>query len=96
MGKIKEFLNRFKWILIGALILVIIIAVIATLIVKNHKVNVEDDVKVEFSGYNKSGSAEITDDSYEKVMNKLYVRALKQSNFKNKEVIKMIEDNNTE
>ncbi|MFQ3838146.1 hypothetical protein [Staphylococcus pseudoxylosus] len=55
MGKIKDFLNRFKWILIGALIFVIIITVIATLIVKNHKVNVEDDVKVDFSGYNKSG-----------------------------------------
>ena len=95
MEKFKYYLNKFKWIIISVLVLIIII-VVATVIVKNHKVNVEDDVKVDFSGYNKSGSAEITDNSYEKVINKLYVRALKQSHFKNKEVIKMIEDNNGE
>ncbi|MFH4921492.1 hypothetical protein ABVB48_12415, partial [Staphylococcus cohnii] len=40
--------------------------------------------------------AEITDKSYDKVMNKLYIRALKQSNFKNKEIIRMIENNEDE
>ncbi|MDK9858821.1 hypothetical protein [Staphylococcus equorum] len=96
MGTFKYYLNKFKWIIIGALVSVIIVIVTATLIVKNHKVDVEEDVKVDFSGYNKSGSAEITEGSYEKVTNQLYVRALKQANFKNKEVIEMIEDNNGE
>lgn len=95
MGTFKYYLNKFKWIIIASFVSIIII-VVATLIVKNHKVDVEDDVKVDFSGYNKSGSAEITDDSYEKVINQLSVRALKQANFKNKEVIEMIEDNNGE
>src|SRR5699024_7970036 len=40
--------------------------------------------------------AEITDKSYDKVMNKLYIRALKQSNFKNKEIIRKIENNEDE
>lgn len=96
MGTFKYYLNKFKWIIIASFVSIIIIIVAATLIVKNHKVDVEDDVKVDFSGYNKSGSAEITDDSYEKVINQLSVRALKQANFKNKEVIEMIEDNNGE
>ncbi|WP_241957405.1 hypothetical protein [Staphylococcus equorum] len=64
--------------------------------VKNHKVNVEDDVTVNFNGYNKSGIAEITDESYDKVMSKLKVRALKQSSFKNKEVIEKIKNNDDE
>ncbi|MGN4240540.1 hypothetical protein [Staphylococcus equorum] len=96
MEMFKYYLNKFKWIIIASIVSIIIIIFVATLIVKNHKVDVEDDVKVDFSGYNKSGSAEITDDSYEKVINQLSVRALKQANFKNKEVIEMIEDNNGE
>lgn len=58
--------------------------------------NVEDDVKVSFHGYEKSGTAEITDESYDKVTNKLYIRALKQSNFKNKKIIRMIKNNDGE
>lgn len=96
MEKVKAFLNKFKWYLIGGLILLIVIIVAITLFVKNHKVNVEDDVKVSFHGYEKSGTAEITDESYDKVTNKLYIRALKQSNFKNKEIIRMIKNNDGE
>src|SRR5699024_833664 len=44
----------------------------------------------------KSGTAEITDESYDKVMSKLSVRALKQSGFKNKEVIEKIKNNDDE
>ena len=96
MEKAKAFLNKFKWYLIGGAILLIVVILAITLFVKNHKVNVEDDVKVSFHGYEKSGTAEITDESYDKVTNKLYIRALKQSGFKNKEIIKMIENNNGE
>ncbi|SCT45155.1 Uncharacterised protein [Staphylococcus cohnii subsp. cohnii] len=96
MEKVKNFFNKFKWYILAGLVLLIIIIVVITLLVKNHKVSVEDDVKVNFEGYNKSGTAEITDDSYDKVMNKLTVRALKQSGFKNKEVIEKIKNNNDE
>src|SRR5699024_4403429 len=82
--------------LIGGTVLLLGIILVITLFVKNHKINVEDDVQVSFHGYEKSGTAEITDKSYDKVMNKLYIRALKQSNFKNKEIIRMIENNEDE
>lgn len=94
MEKFKDFIQKFKWFLIGGFILLIIAILAITFFVKNHKVSVEDDVKVSFNGYENSGTAEITEDSYDKVINKLYVRALKQSDFKNKEILKMIEDNN--
>ncbi|MGA4514296.1 putative DNA-binding antitoxin AbrB/MazE fold protein [Staphylococcus caledonicus] len=96
MEKVKNFLKNYKWFVIGGVILIIALLIAITLFVKNSKVNVEDDIEVEFSGYEKSGTAEITSDSYKKAMNKLYVRALKQSNFKNKEILNMIKNNNTE
>lgn len=96
MEKLKTFLKKFKWYLIGGTVLLLGIILVITLFVKNHKINVEDDVQVSFHGYEKSGTAEITDKSYDKVMNKLYIRALKQSNFKNKEIIRMIENNEGE
>lgn len=93
MERFKSFMNKYKWFVIGGVVALIIIIVVATLLVKNHKIDVEDDVKVSFNGYNKTGTAEITDDSYEKIMNKLQVKALKQAGFKNKEVLNMIENN---
>ena len=82
MQRFKSFMNKYKWFVIGGVVALIIIIVVATLLVKNHKIDVEDDVKVSFNGYNKTGTAEITDDSYEKIMNKLQVKALKQAGFK--------------
>ncbi|MEW8964641.1 hypothetical protein ABGA96_05560 [Staphylococcus arlettae] len=96
MERFKSFMNKYKWFVIGGVVALIIIIVVATLLVKNHKIDVEDDVKVSFNGYNKTGTAEITDDSYEKIMNKLQVKALKQAGFKNKEVLNMIENNETD
>ncbi|RIL71218.1 hypothetical protein BUY43_10475 [Staphylococcus devriesei] len=96
MEKVKNFLKNYKWYVIGGVILIIALLIAITLFVKNSKVNVKDDIEVKFNGYEESGTAEITDKSYEKAMNKLYVRALKQSNFKNKEILDMIENNNTD
>ncbi|MCI2947099.1 hypothetical protein FH144_01475 [Staphylococcus caledonicus] len=95
MEKVKNFLKNYKWYVIGGVVLLIALLIAITLFVKNSKVNVEDDIEVEFSGYEKSGTAEITGKSYKKAMNKLYVRALKQSNFKNKEILNMIKNDNT-
>lgn len=96
MERFKSFMNKYKWFVIGGVVALIIIIVVATLLVKNHKIDVEDDVKVTFNGYNKTGTAEITDDSYEKIMNQLEVKALKQADFKNKEVLNMIENGETD
>src|SRR5699024_2518273 len=96
MEKLKTFLKKFKWYLIGGTVLLLGIILVITLFVKIHKINVEDYVQVSFYGYEKSGTAENTDKSYYKVINKLYIRALKQSNFKNKEIIIMIENNEDE
>ncbi|PTE69256.1 hypothetical protein BUY46_04120 [Staphylococcus devriesei] len=95
MEKVKNFLKNYKWYVIGGVVLLIALLIAITLFVKNSKVNVEDDIEVKFSGYEKSGIAEITGKSYKKAMNKLYVRALKQANFKNKEILNMIKNDNT-
>lgn len=93
MEKLKCFFKDFKFLLIGGLVLFICIIITSIFWVKNSKVNVEDDVNVEFLGYQKLGTAEITEKSEDKVRNKLYIRALKQSNFKNKEILNMIKNN---
>ncbi|OXE82173.1 hypothetical protein [Staphylococcus epidermidis] len=96
MDSFKTFLKNYKWYLIGGIVLLILIFTIIISLVKNYKVNVEDDVEVEFNGYQKTGTAHITEKSEDKVEKKLFLRALKQSNFKNKEILNMIKNNELE
>lgn len=91
MEQFKHYLLKFKWLII-AIIAIIIVATIITLVVKNKAIDVKGDVDVEFSGYDKSGNAALTEGSEEKIERKLLVQALKQSKFKNKEVIDMIKN----
>lgn len=93
MEKVKHYLLKFKWILIAIIALILIIS-ITTIAIKNKSINVKEDVKIDFSGYENHGQAEITDSSEEKIYSKLWVKALKQSKFKNKEVIDMLEKGN--
>lgn len=91
-----NFIKKYKWVIVGSIVALAVIILLTFVFIKNKKVNVEDDVKVEFSGYNGSGYAHITDKSSEKITNKLLAQALRQADFKNKDVIEMIEKGNTD
>ena len=60
MEQFKHYLLKFKWLII-AIIAIIIVATIITLVVKNKAIDVKGDVDVEFSGYDKSGNAALTE-----------------------------------
>ena len=91
-----DFIKRFKWVIIGVIIAIIIVTLLTVVFIKTKKVNVEDDVKVEFKGYNGSGTANIKDSAYNKIIGKLLAQALRQSDFKNKEVLETIEKGNVD
>ncbi|PTG17142.1 hypothetical protein BU646_03370, partial [Staphylococcus chromogenes] len=91
-----DFIKRFKWVIIGVIIAIILVTLLTVVFIKTKKVNVEDDVKVEFKGYNGSGTANIKDNAYNKIIGKLLAQALRQSDFKNKEVLETIEKGNVE
>lgn len=90
MEKNKSFISKHKtWV--GIVVALIVVAIVATIVVKKRKIDLSDQVQVEFSGYNTKGTAALTNKSDKKFADTVFEKLAQKQGMK-KATIQEIRD----